>query len=197
MEAISTRLSSPRFQRGLFWVAALVLAAGVIVFALRAFGNDNPSVAPAPGYHPNLPKPAAHLKNAQGVTVRSYTQLDPQVKSAIRTFIATAVARKDVEKSWAVVAPSMKAGYTYRQWKSAKELPIIPYPVANVDKLSHHLEYATTKEIVVEVGLWARAKLKQRAQPFWIGLVPVGKGAQKRWLVDYWMPRWSPPVPAA
>jgi hypothetical protein len=30
-----------------------------------------------------------------------------------------------------------------------------------------------------------------RPVTFQLGLVP---GAHKRWLVDYWMPRWTPPV---
>jgi hypothetical protein len=28
-----------------------------------------------------------------------------------------------------------------------------------------------------------------------LGLAPVGSGAHKRWLVDYWMPRYTPPIP--
>ena len=63
-----------------------------------------------------------------------------------------------------------------------------------------YLEYATArKEILVDVGLSQPPTtiVKGRTRPvaFQLGLIPVGKGTDKRWLVSYWMPRWTPPVP--
>jgi hypothetical protein len=195
MHAIQSALSSPRFNRLLFWLGAVVLAAGAAVLIVKLVGSDSGNPVNAdPGFKAQLPEKSTTLTNASGEQVKTYAQLDPKVKATIRTFIASAVARKHLERSWDVIAPSMKAGYTYKSWSHAKALPIIPYPVDNVDKVNYHLEHATTKEIMVLVGVSAPPKAKIRPTVFRIALDRYGKGAQRRWLVSYWMPRWTPPI---
>jgi hypothetical protein len=194
MNVVQSALSSPRFNRVLLWFASLVLAAGVALLVLKlAGGSDKTSYAPDRGFRPTLPANQKPLTNAQGVTVRTYYQLDAEVRQAIRTFIVTAVARRNLDRSWAVIAPSMKKGYTFTQWKNAKALPIVPFPVDDIDRANYYLDYASTQEILVEVGLSAKPKLKIRPTTFQIALNPVGP--QKEWLVSYWMPRWTPPLP--
>jgi hypothetical protein len=196
MDSVQTAISSRRFNRLIFGLGLAVLAVGVVAFLFsRAGGSDNTSAQPAPSFHPTLPTHSTPLKTASGVTVKKFGQLDPEVRSTIRTFLTTAVARKNLGASWAVIAPSMKSGYTYKQWKNAKALPVIPYPIANVDNTSYYLDYASTNEILVDMGLTAKKALKLRPVRFRLGLVPVGKGAHTRWLVDYWMPLWTPQVP--
>jgi hypothetical protein len=198
MNAIQTALSSARFNRILLWFSVLVFVVGAaaLVIAL-AGGSDKAPVNPEPGFKPTLPAKSVPLRNAQGVTIKTFSQLDPEVRSTIHRFLATAVdmPRNRLGESWATIAPSMKRGYTYKQWKNAKELPVIPYPVENIDRVSYYLDYASTKEILAEVGLFAPQKLGIRPVTFQIALVPVGKPGHKRWLVNYWMPRWSPPLP--
>jgi hypothetical protein len=180
----------------MFWLGAMVLAAGVVVLVMTQIrGTDSATFGPEQGFHPTLPAHSTVLKNADGKTVRTYSQLDPEVRSTIRTFLSTAVARKHLDKSWAVIAPSVKVGYTYKQWKNADALPVIPYPIADLEKVQYYLDYASTKEILLEVGLASRPELKIRPASFLLGLSPVGQSAHKRWLVDYWMPRWTPPLP--
>ncbi|HEU5064523.1 MAG TPA: hypothetical protein VFT86_01370 [Gaiellaceae bacterium] len=200
MNAVSTALSSPRFNRILLWASALVLAAGVfVVVAKLAGGSDRSARGPDPNFKPALPAKQVQLKNAQGVPIRKYQQLDPATKSTIRTFLGTAVAREHLDKSWATIAPSMRKGYTYKQWANASALPIVPYLNVDLNTVQYYLDYASTKEILLEVGLSVRPEIKGEARTrpvaFQLGLRPVGKGAQKRWLVSYWMPRWTPPLP--
>jgi hypothetical protein len=135
------------------------------------------------------------LKTASGVTIEKFEQLDPAIRSTIRTFLASAVARKNLGASWAAIAPSMKSGYTYKSWANAKALPVIPYPIANVDNTTYYLDYASTEEILVDMGLTAKKAADLRPARFRLGLVPVGNGVHKQWLVDYWMPLWTPPLP--
>lgn len=185
----------------MFGLGAAILAAGVMALVLTVVGGTaderaNPKrFGPEAGFNPQLPAHSEPLKNANGRTVRTFWQLDPQVRSTIRTFIATAVARKHLDVSWTVTAPSVRAGYTFKQWSNAKELPIIPYPVADIDKVQYYLDYASTQEVLVEVGLSAPHAAHIRPTTFQLGLIPVGKGANAQWLVDYWMPRWTPPLP--
>ena len=196
MNVVEKALSSARFNRMIFWFGLVVLAAGALVLVLKfAGGSDNTSVNNEPGFKPQLQKASKPLKNSEGVTVKTYWQLDPQVRSTIKTFIATAVRREHLDKSWATVAPSLKKGYTFDSWRHANALPVVPYPHAKIADLQFYLDYASDKEILAEVGVSAPEKYKLRPTTFQIGLVPIGTGAKKHWLVDYWMPRWTPPLP--
>lgn len=199
MSSLQDALSSPRRNRLLLWLATAVLTAGVLVLVAQIAGrSDKTSLAPDKGFRPTLPVKTAPLVNADGVRIKTFDQLDPRVRSTIRTFLATAVARKHLDQSWAVIAPSMKAGYTFEEWTKATELPVVPYPGADVRRAAFYLEYASRKEILVDVGLSQRpttGKKWTRPVAFQLGLSPVGKGTEKRWLVSYWMPRWTPPVP--
>jgi hypothetical protein len=183
----------------LLWFSVLVLAAGVLLVVSKiAGGSDKRAGNPDVGFRPALPEKQVQLKNAQGVPIRKFEQLDETTRATIRTFLATAVAREHLDRSWAVIAPSMKRGYTFQQWSNAKALPVVPYPYADVKNADYYLNYASTKEILLEVGLAQRPEIKGEARTrpvaFQLGLIPVGKGARK-WLVDYWMPRWTPPIP--
>jgi hypothetical protein len=113
------------------------------------------------------------------------------VRSTIRTFLVTGVARRDQHRAWNVVAPSVRQGYTHRSWTRANALPIIFYPVANIRQVQYYLDYASDQEILLEVGLFAPKRYQMRATTFQLGLVPVGR----KWLVDYFMPRWTPELP--
>jgi hypothetical protein len=193
MNSIQTALNSPRFNRLLLWLGVVVLAAGaltLVVTLMRSSGGsaDNPS----PGFHPTLPAKQIPLTNASGVRIRTYEQLDPQVHSTVRKFIGTVVARKNIPASWAIVSPNLRAGYSHAQWDTAKSLPVVPYPGVDMNHINFYLDFASTKEILVEVGLSGiQGKTTSRPATFQLALIPVGK----HWLVDYWMPRWTPPVP--
>jgi hypothetical protein len=197
---VQTAFSSPRFNRMLLWFSALVLAAGVaLVVNSLVGGSDRARLAPDPGFRPTLPEKQVQLKNAQGVPITKFEQLDEKTRATIRTFLATAVAREHLDRSWSAIAPSMKKGYTFKQWANASALPVVPYPNVDVNTAQYYLDYASTKEILLEVGLSVKPEIKGEARTrptaFQLGLTPVGKGAQQRWLVDYWMPRWTPPIP--
>ena len=191
--------SSRRTNRLLLWLSAGLLTAGVFVLLTQiSRGSDKTSYAPERGFKPTLPTKPSPLRNGHGARIRTFAQLDPEVRSTIRTFLATAVARKHLDRSWAVIAPSLKAGYTPGEWAHAAELPIVPYPGVDVRRADYFLDYASTSEILIEVGLSQRRGLvKEWTRPvaFQLGLEPVGKGADSHWLVSYWMPRWTPPVP--
>jgi hypothetical protein len=194
MNSVPAALNSPRLGRILLWVGVVVLAAGVVAVIVTFVGgkSDKTPVAPSPNFHPSLPDKAVALKNAQGTEIKTYGQLDPAVRSEIRTFIGTVVARKNMDASWPVVGPTLKAGYSRAQWRHAQNIPVVPYPGVDTKHIQFYLDYASTKEILVEVGLSGKPGVSTRPTTFQLGLIPAG---QKKWLVDYWMPRWTPPVP--
>jgi hypothetical protein len=201
MSVFQSALSSARFNRYLMWFSVLVLAAGVAFLVIKLLpSNDKTSVKPDPGFVAKLPAKSQPLTNASGQQIKSYEELDPEVRATIRTFLATAVARKHLDQSWEVVAPSMKKGYTFKSWSHGGPgkggLPVVPYPIADVDTTQYYLDYASTREILLEVGVSAPRKAGLRPTAFQLGLVPRGKGVQRHWLVNYWMPRWTPPIPS-
>lgn len=197
MESVATRLSSPRFQRYLLWfgVAFFAVGAAVLVFTLVGSNGGN-SGNPDKGFHAQLPARSIALKNADGVTVKTFGQLDPQIRADIKTFIGTAVARKNLGHSWAVVSPTLKGGYTPKAWAKGADLPVVPYPGVDTHRIQYFLDFASTKEILIEVGLAGKPGVSTRPVTFQLGLVPGAKGSAHPWLVDYWMPRWTPPVPS-
>jgi hypothetical protein len=181
----------------MLWVGVAVFAIGaaVLVFTLVG-GSDNKSVNPEKGFRPTLPAKSVPLRNADGVTVKTFTQLDPQIRSDIKTFIGTAVARKNLASSWPVVSPGLRRGYTQKSWSNGADLPVVPYPGVDTNHIEYFLDYASTKEILIEVGLAGKRGVSTRPVTFQLGLVPGAKGSAHPWLVDYWMPRWTPPVPS-
>jgi hypothetical protein len=194
MNSVATTFSSPRFQRYLLWFGVAVFALGALTLVMVFVkGSDNNHANPDKGFHPTLPAKSVPLRSNDGVLIKTYSQLDPKIRDAVKTFIATAVAREHVDQSWNVVAPTLKAGYTAAQWKTADDLPVVPYPGVDVKHVQYYLDYASTKEILVEVGLAGKPGVSTRPVTFQLGLVP---GKNGRWLVDYWMPRWTPPVPS-
>ena len=113
MNSIQTALSSQRFNRLLLIVGVVVLVVGAAALVIAiAGGSDKTSSNPSPGFKAQLPTKSTPLKNASGAEVKTYGQLDSNIRSTVRTFLSTAVARKHLDQSWPVVAPSFKEGYT-------------------------------------------------------------------------------------
>ena len=196
MSSVQTAINSPRFHRYLLWAGVVVLAAGALALTVKLVGgSDKTSAKPDKGFHPTLPAKSTPLKNSEGIAIKTYSQLDAETRKAVSTFIGTAVARKHVEASWPVVAPELRAGYSLARWKAAKDLPVIPYPGVDTKHVQYYLDYATTKEILVEVGLAGKPGISTRPVTFQLGLIPVGSRTNYHWRVNYWMPRWTPPVP--
>jgi hypothetical protein len=178
-----------------FGVAVFAVGAAALVFVF-VDGSGNEPVNPDKGFKAQLPARSIPLKNGDGVTVKTYSQLDQNVRSDIKTFIGTAVARKNLGNSWAVVSPTLKRGYTPKSWANGADLPVVPYPGVDTEHIQYFLDYASTKEILVEVGLAGKKGVSTRPVTFQLGLVRGAKGSAHPWLVDYWMPRWTPPVPS-
>jgi hypothetical protein len=197
MESVGSTLNSPRFQRYMLWVGVVVFIVGAAVLTFTLVGGSDTATNSAPdkGFHPKLPAKSVPLRNADGVTVKTFTQLDPKIRQDIKTFIATAVARKHLGDSWTVVAPSLRAGYTKKSWAKGDALPVVPYPGVDAEHVEYFLDYASTKEILIEVGLAGKPGVSTRPVTFQLGLVPAGTSRSHRWLIDYWMPRWTSPVP--
>lgn len=126
-----------------------------------------------PGY--TQPKPARFTKAKQR-----------EVSKVLREFILTAVDRRDVGRSWDISAPSLREGFTRKQW-SKGDLPVVPYPAANkgLGRWSF-IQYSYSDTIGLEVFLFPKPGSGWSAMTADVELV---KGHDGKWRVDYWMPK--------
>jgi hypothetical protein len=109
-----------------------------------------------------------------------------EVRRVLREFILTAVDRQDVGRSWDIAAPSLREGFTKKQW-SRGDLPVVPYPAANkgLGRWSF-VQYSYADTIGLEVFLFPKPGSGWSAMTADVELV---KGHDGKWRVDYWMPK--------
>jgi len=188
--AAQSALSSPRFSRILFWLGAAVLAAGlaVLIVRLASHGSTHPAVVKTlPSAHLSGQSAKERQLRAQS-TVKSYAKVDSLAKQSLRTFIVSAVARKNIGASFSVAAPKLRQGYTLAKWKKGT-LPVLVYQPYKFDKTAtFKLIYGTSTDLLIDVRLFSAPKSQTRPLSVRVGLKRFGSGADRRWLVNYLQP---------
>ncbi|HEV8099064.1 MAG TPA: hypothetical protein VGP56_07940 [Gaiellaceae bacterium] len=170
-------LSSPRRRRRAvrFGVAAAVLA---LVFLGVHFSN--------PGNPGNANGPLVNEDNSQPRRAPFTKQDRKAVHAVLREFVLTAVDRRDVGRSWEISAPSLREGFTRKQWTHGN-LPVVPYPAANRGLGDwSFVQYSYQGLVGLEVFLFPKPGSGWSAMTADVELV---KGHDGRWRVDYWMPK--------
>ena len=191
MNTTPSTLSSPRNQRILLGIGAAVLIAGIVLLVVKlAGGSDKTSVAPSPGFKPQIAAKTTDLKTANGGKVTSYAQLPTEVKQAIVGFMP-GVLHNNYGASWKYTAPNITRGASQHKWATVDARSVVPLPGYTLDGVTYKLEEATTKEVLVTLRLQPSKPSVGRPIPMRMGLRPYGSGANKRWLVNYWLPATS------
>src|SRR5215218_7387855 len=139
-------------------------------------GNPGNATGPAveePGYA--QPKKAPFTRTEQRA-----------VRRVLRDFEMSAVMGRDVSRSWDLAAPSLKEGFTRKEWNRGN-LPVVPYPAANRGLGSwSFVQYSYTDTVGLEVFLFPKPGSGWSAMTADVELV---KGRDGKWRVDYWMPK--------
>lgn len=169
-------LRSPRWRRRLlfwsipFWIAPLIYL-GV---HYSSPGSQGAATAPGGSIYVE-PKHAP------------FTAADQRaVRPVLKDFVKTAVARKDVPRSWDLAAPSLREGITRTQWNRG-ELPVVPYPAADKGLGTwSFVEYSYKDTVGLEVFLFPQPHSGYSALTADVELVKAKDG---QWQVDYWMPK--------
>ena len=180
-------LDSPRKQRRFFIASGAVFVIGIVAFLsvvlLRGTSNafpDTISNQPAKLYHPDTP-----------------AKVTKDQIALMRTFIKTAVARKRLSYSYNLVDADLKGTMSRHQWTSG-DIPVVQYEAANVDTAAFVPVYSYTKSALFNVDLIPVGHTQARPHLlFFIGMKRAGNTKTGKWLIDYWQPRWRPPVPMA
>jgi hypothetical protein len=169
------------------WISAAVLVIGVAVFLGVYFSRGTtqsninvstvtsagPSSTKAATKNPRVPASAGALKVA-------------------RTFLETAVLRKNLDAAYGIVGPNLKGGMTLAQWRTGN-IAVVGYPAANaktaklVVKSSHKNEVRLLVELVPQKGSGVRPLA------FFLNVDRIGG----KWLVNYWLADYSIPVKQA
>lgn len=149
----------------------------LIVLGIHFSQPGNPENATGPNVNvPGYSQP----KNAPFTAQRRR-----EVGRVLRQFILTAVDRQDVGRSWNVSAPSLREGFSRKQWQSG-DLPVVPYPAIDKGLNTGYVEYSYADAVGMEVYLFPKPGSGYSQLTADVELV---KGKDGKWLVDYWMPK--------
>src|ERR1700754_4267609 len=112
---------SPRFRyrylpRILMTVAVLAVAGVTVYVGARVFENN-----PGPTEDTRVID-----KPAQGAATKKTVPLSKEVMTVASKFVKTAVMRQNLAASWSVTAPTMRQGFTLKQWKTGA-IPVVPF----------------------------------------------------------------------
>jgi hypothetical protein len=177
-------LRSPRARRALPWIAALVLAAGVIAFLAAYIPNTGKSNATP---FDLTKKPQLTSKTPQK------TPLSKEARRVAGRFIQTAVVRKNLDEAWRLSGPDLKQGLTLAQWRTG-DIPVVPFP--QVDLASLKVDFSYPRYALIEVVLLPKKSVKVKGQIFFMEMRKFGQGSAAHWLVTSWVPRAAIAVPA-
>jgi hypothetical protein len=183
VNVVQSALSSPRFNKWLPWLAAALLAAGLIAFLIAYFGNAaNPAKETFGG-------------PAQTSQVVKQVPLPQAARVTAARFILTAVARDNLDEAWKLATPTVRGGLTHKEWMTG-EIPIVPMGVPIDKAVITKILYSHAKEAEINIVIAPKANtLRVKDQLYVMDLKKVGVGDNARWLVDYCQPHASAGVP--
>jgi hypothetical protein len=190
------RLKSPGSVRALTWVSVLVLIAGTAALGTVWLSGDSGSSASPP------------TTTEGGQTVDEFGELPPETKPDVAdvpaaarvtaaTFVDGAVARNDLAKAWTVLHPEFKreCACTRAEWLTGN-IPVQFFPSQGSDQIAFGVNEISPGVVVLEVLLMPKKGSGLNPTAFYVGMKSVGNGKNEKWLVYYFAPIGSPPVPA-
>jgi hypothetical protein len=176
-------LSSPRNQRRLLWGSGAVLLAGVIVFLTTVVFHGSSGIK-------------SPISTIQAKSAPKQIKAPPDKKAfkVARTFIETAVLRKNLDVAYTLVNHEIKGGQTRKQWDTGN-IGVIGYPAGNAKTTGFTVLWSYKTQLMTVVDLVARKGAHVRPHlPFFLGLVRAHNKPDGRWLVNYFEADYTPPV---
>jgi hypothetical protein len=172
----ASKLSSPKTQRWLLWISAVVLAAGVAAVLIAFLGNTGSS---EPQRFTNQPVQKVPPAPKQ-------VKADPAVKEVAGKFILTAVQRQNLDQAWLLIGPGIRQDLTYKQWLTGN-IPVVPF-LKKIRLAPMKVDISEKDYALLEVAL---LPVKGKGEIYDIELIRR-KG---KWLVNSWVPRTHPTIP--
>jgi hypothetical protein len=184
MQAVASLFNTNRLVRVLPFLGAALLVAGIVVFLVNR-GND----VAAQDRANNI----AAAKSYKAPPKLKTTPLSREVRLVAGKFILDNVQRKNLAEGYSLVAPSMRAGMTKKEWLKG-DIPVIPFTVP-LATAPLKVDLSRPRHALLEVALIAKSGKKQDGGFFFLELKKFGTGSKAKWLVTSWVPRYAPPIP--
>ena len=187
MNRFQSVLSSRKLQQALPWIAGGVLALGVITF-LQVLNSPEKETVPTQNVAAQIAKEPKTVPPA------------PEARRIVSQFLNTAVdrdgsasvARRKLDAAWKISGPNVRGGLSKKEWLTGN-IPVVPYDVSSVERAPVRLDWSYANEASFAVMLLPKDGSPEKPQTFFITVKKFGKGANARWMVDYFAP-YAPPV---
>jgi hypothetical protein len=203
MNVVQSSLSSPRASRIIFWLGIALVIAAVVVFIVKKSHDGSSSAAPAGkaagGSVLNQDQFQKQMAKRQPdiQTTKKWATVPAPAKLAVRRFIVDGAGERNLARAWQYTHPELRGGLTFKQWVHGGELPFTPFEQMNLKiPMSITLTEWSGHDLLAEVGIASTDKTGRGAYVFNVGATKVGTGAKAHWLVNYFMPLYTPPVRA-
>jgi hypothetical protein len=171
--------ASPQRQRWLMWISGAVLVIGIAVFLGVFLSRGTSKTAPV-----NFSTVSSGPPSSQPAVKNPNVAPSAAALKVARTFLETAVLRKDLDAAYKIVGPNISGGMSLAQWRKGA-IPVTPYPAANAKTAGFHITESHRNELFAQVILTPqKGSGVKKALAFNLGLERVGK----RWVVNYWLP---------
>jgi hypothetical protein len=173
---------SPFWRRQSFWRVALpvaaalaVIAAILVIIQVSVGSNGSPNAATGWGVtYPAVKKPKT-------------VKFDRAAQLVATRFVKTAVARKNLDKAYALSGPGVRQGMTLAQFRSGN-IAVVPYPITAKTSANMKIDESYATSATVELYLVTPG---YDGRDFYANLVKKNG----KWFVDGWVPRGTPPIP--
>ncbi len=106
-----------------------------------------------------------------------------ELQRATSLFIHTAVARRDLDRGWELVSPTLRGGMTRQEWMSGDNT-VVPFPVARIS--AWNVDYAYENDVAFDVSLISKPPYDTIGKTF---MIELKRTSPHRWVVDYWAPK--------
>lgn len=185
---LETLKTSPRAQKRALIASVAIFAIGTAALVSTVYWNTSETLE-------------TPIRDEAATVLEKQVEapLAPDVKRVAKEFILNAVARRDIASTYDITHVDMRGTMTRGEWAKGN-IPVVPYPVDTSEITDDRwtVTYSLKDEALLEIRLFPAAGTKGiNPLSFFIGLVKVGEGANARWLVNYWAPKYKVPVPLA
>lgn len=181
---LETLKTSPRAQKRALIASVAIFAIGAAALVSTVYWNTSETLE-------------TPIRDEAATVLEKQVEapLAPEVKRIATAFILNAVARRNIASTYDITHVDMRGTMSRAEWAKG-DIPVVPYPVEEVGDDRWTIAYSLKDEALLEVRLFPAAGTKGiNPLSFFIGLVKVGEGANARWLVNYWAPKYKVPVP--
>jgi hypothetical protein len=173
-------LSSPRRRRRAFWGLLVLVAAGCAATIGFLWPNTGQEESP---FRPGKPQ-VTHEEPPATPLSKSDLASSEQI---LDEFVATAVLRRHLDKSFDLVTAQLRGGMNRHEWLSGN-IPVIPFPAKDFAFAKSKLRYSHANFARYDVLIWAKPHATTGTTTFSMEMRAVGVGKQRHWLVDYFEP---------